>query len=69
MDNKYNNEEEGELIIGGYPHEYEKNYDKSKLKIQKLNEEILMFFGIYIFLILNLDILFVLMLNLIFLLV
>ena len=32
---QYNNEEEGELIIGGYPHEYDKNYDKSKLKNTK----------------------------------
>ena len=38
MDNKYNNEEEGELIIGGYPHEYDKNYDKSKLKNTKAEQ-------------------------------
>ena len=29
---KYKNENEGEFIIGGYPHEYDKNYEEKNLK-------------------------------------
>ncbi len=32
---KYLNNEEGEIIIGGYPHEYDKEYDISKFKNTK----------------------------------
>ena len=32
---KYLNENEGEIIIGGYPHEYDKNYDEKYLKNTK----------------------------------
>ena len=32
---KYLNENEGEIIIGGYPHEYDKNYDEKYFKNTK----------------------------------
>ena len=46
---KYKNENEGEFIIGGYPHEYDKNYEEKNLKNVKAEMRVGAVFWDYIF--------------------